>query len=133
MIFVDTGAFLARYLASDAHHKRALRLWKKVELSGVRLVTSNHVIDETLTLLGRRASYDFAADRGQELYQSRALAILRTVEEEELLGLELFRKFADQEVSFTDCISFTLMRKAGIGTAFSFDRHFALAGFKLLT
>jgi predicted nucleic acid-binding protein len=36
----------------------------------------------------------------------------------------------DQKVSFTDCVSFTLMREAGIQTAFAFDSHFERAGFK---
>jgi predicted nucleic acid-binding protein len=29
----------------------------------------------------------------------------------------------------TDCISFVLMKKYGIQTAFTFDRHFVQAGF----
>jgi predicted nucleic acid-binding protein len=44
-------------------------------------------------------------------------------------ALERFEKYADQNVSFTDCVSFVLMQKHGIRTAFSFDRHFAMAGF----
>jgi predicted nucleic acid-binding protein len=46
--------------------------------------------------------------------------------------LDLFEKFADQEVSFTDCVSFALMRENGIQTVFSFDAHFERAGFKKL-
>ena len=45
--------------------------------------------------------------------------------------VELFRKFADQRVSFTDCVSFALMRRYGIAKAFGFDRHFVHAGFEL--
>ena len=44
--------------------------------------------------------------------------------------LNLFEKFADQEISFTDCVSFALMREADIQQAFSFDWHFERAGFK---
>ena len=53
-----------------------------------------------------------AADRGAQL----ARAVDATI--------------ADQEVSFTDCVSFALMREAGIRRAFSFDRHFDLLGFQ---
>ncbi len=49
---------------------------------------------------------------------------------EELQAIELFEKYADQKVSFTDCISFVLMKKAGLNKAFTFDRHFRLAGFR---
>ena len=46
-------------------------------------------------------------------------------------GLELFRRFADQKVSYTDCVSFVLMRRYAIVRAFAFDRHFIQAGFDL--
>jgi predicted nucleic acid-binding protein len=39
--------------------------------------------------------------------------------------------FGDQAVSFTDALSFAVMRRMRIERAFSFDRHFALAGFEL--
>jgi predicted nucleic acid-binding protein len=43
----------------------------------------------------------------------------------------LMRKFADQAVSFTDCLSFILMKKAGLRDVFGFDGHFTAAGFRL--
>jgi predicted nucleic acid-binding protein len=42
------------------------------------------------------------------------------------------RKFADQGMSFTDCVSFAIMRRRRIRTVFTFDRHFQQAGFRLL-
>jgi len=32
-------------------------------------------------------------------------------------------------VSFTDCVSFSLMRRYKLSRVFTFDRHFAAAGF----
>jgi predicted nucleic acid-binding protein len=130
MTFIDTGAFLARYLANDQHHKAATALWNKIRVTRERCVTSNFVLDETLTLLARRASYAFAAEKGRIIYASNALEILRPDSLTELAALEWFEKFADQEISFTDCVSFALMREADIQTAFSFDSHFERAGFK---
>ncbi len=131
MIFVDTGAFLARYLARDQHHAAAVRSWNELGSRGWRVHTSNFVLDETFTLLGRWASHDFAADRAEAILTSDNLEILRPTLEDELEALELFRKLADQKVSFTDCVSFALMRRHRIERAFGFDRHFAYAGFAL--
>jgi predicted nucleic acid-binding protein len=80
--------------------------------------------------LARRTTYTFATERARSLLSSRLLTILRPAKEHELAALALFEKFADQEVSFTDCVSFALMREAGIKRAFAFDRHFELAGFE---
>ncbi len=41
-------------------------------------------------------------------------------------------RFRDQEFSLTDAVSFTLMRKARIDSAFAFDTDFVTAGFGLL-
>ncbi len=131
MIFIDTGALLARYLARDQYHQEAVDAWRMLEGSTERCFTSNFVLDETLTLLARRASYKFAAERGRSLLTSEALRVLRPDEDDELRALEHFEKFADQQISFTDCGSFVLMKKERIRQAFSFDQHFAYAGFEL--
>lgn len=130
MIFIDTGAFLARYASRDQHHVAAVDGWQELGSQRRRCLTSNFVLDEVLTLLGRRVSYDFAAARAANLWGSAALTILRPDEKDELAAIELFSKFADQGVSFTDCISFALMRRHRVRRAFTFDRHFETAGFE---
>ena len=129
MIFVDTGAFLARHVSHDQLHAKARRAWKDLEKAKSPLFTSSFVLDETFTLLARRTSYAFAADRAEAVYASRVLTILRPDAADEQSALSLFRKLADQEVSFTDCVSFALMRRHKIARAFTFDRHCAVAGF----
>lgn len=129
MIFIDTGAFLARHVSHDQFHAKARRAWKDLEKAKSPLFTSNFVLDETFTLLARRTSYAFAADRAEAAYSSRVLTVLRPGPDDELEALALFRKLGDQEVSFTDCVSFALMRRHRLSRAFTFDRHFAAAGF----
>jgi predicted nucleic acid-binding protein len=132
VIFLDTGALLARYLARDQHHAEAVAYFDELAMRRERLITSNFVVDETLTLLGRRAGHRFAAARGRAIYASQMLAIVHPGAEEEEAALELFEKLADQGVSFTDCVSFALMRAHRIQRAFTFDWHFAFAGFRVL-
>jgi len=131
VIYIDTGAFLARHLHRDQYHKPARAAWQMLTQLPWRCYTSNFVLDETFTLLARRASYPFAAQRARHILTARTLTILRPDPDDELEALALFEKFADQAVSFTDCVSFVLMRKLRITRAFSFDRHFAHAGFTL--
>lgn len=130
LVYIDTGAFLARYSANDSQHKRSLDIWKKLESS--KLITSNHVLDETMTLIGRRAGYAFAADRGEAIMNSKILNVLYTDKETEENALTFFRKYADQGLSFTDAISFSIVTGMKIKTVFSFDGHFDLLKVKRL-
>jgi predicted nucleic acid-binding protein len=52
--------------------------------------------------------------------------------EDELDALRWMRKYADQRVTFVDCVSFALMRRHRIRAAFTFDRHFKQAGFEVI-
>ena len=131
MIFVDTGAFLARYLQRDEHHEDAIEGFALLERDRRPAVTSIHVLDETITLLGRWAGAAFASERARAIYASRVLRILRPTEDQELDALGEFERFADQTISYTDALSFVLMREADIQEAFAFDRHFPPAGFTL--
>ena len=131
MIFVDTGAFLARFVKSDQHHRRAREAWKRLSRSSWNCYTTNFVLNETFTLMGRRTTYDFAVERALALMTSDQLVILRPDREDELRAILLFRKFAYQRVSYTDCISFVLMKQRGLHRAFTFDRHFVDAGFEV--
>ena len=132
MIYIDTGAFLARYLSHDQYHKQATPFWGQIYNDREFCSTSNFVLDETFTLLGRRSGYAFAAKRAKNIYASKLLTILRPTREDEIKAIEFFEKYAEHRVSFTDCISFVLMNREGIKRVFSFDTHFQRAGFTLL-
>jgi predicted nucleic acid-binding protein len=132
MIFIDTGAFLARYLRKDQHHRSALSAWERLGSKPENCATSNFVLDETFTLLSRWVNHEFAVQRAKNIYASQALTIFRPDREDEIKALRFFGKYADQQVSFTDCISFVLMKRERIDRVFSFDRHFEFVGFQTI-
>lgn len=113
------------------YHEKSQSLWGRLAAGRERLFTSHFVLDETFTLLGRTAGHAFAAERARAIYGSALLTVLRPTEETELRSLDFFVKFADQAVSFTDGVSFALMRRERIRRVFSFDAHFESAGFVL--
>ncbi len=129
-LFLDTGAFIARAIMADAHHRSAVERWAELAESGDRLFSSEHVLDETLTLLARRAGYPYSTQWGQRHLMTRRIRWLQTRSEDLHAALRLMQKFGDQSISFTDCVSFVLMRREGIARAFTYDRHFSLAGFR---
>lgn len=132
MIFVDSGAFIARVVVRDQHHQAAMRLWTRIQQSDVRCITTNVVLSESLTLIARATTYEFAATQARELYASRALEIERPDFRDEVEAINLFSKYSDQRVSFADCLSFAVMKRRSVRDVLGFDSDFELAGFRLL-
>jgi uncharacterized protein len=129
LIFIDTGAFVARHLLGDQYQREALPIWDRIQREKIPCFTSNFVIEETITLLARRSGYAFADRVARVLYASARLEVLRSTRDVEFSALDLFRKYADQEVSFVDCVSFVLMHAHRLTRVFCFDRDFDLPGF----
>lgn len=131
MIFIDTGAFIARYLTKDSYHTEAIKIWRNLEIKHKKLFTSNFVLDETFTLLARFSHTKFAYEKAHLIYATDIISILRPDHEVEVNALHWFDKYAEHKVSFTDCISFQLIRQYNIKEVFTFDKHFKIAGFKI--
>ena len=66
------------------------------------------------------------------LVRSETIRVIESSREFELEALTWMRKFAGQCVSFTDCVSFSLMQRRRIRTAFTFNRHFKIPGFNVI-
>ncbi|MFP4358633.1 MAG: type II toxin-antitoxin system VapC family toxin [Puniceicoccaceae bacterium] len=129
-LFVDTGAFLAKEIRRDQHHAEAVDGWQQLAEIPEVLYTSEHCMDETATLLARRTSYAFAGKWGADVLSS-GITVLQAQRDDWTDAFRLMRKFADQNVSFTDCLSFRLMKRHRIRSVFGFDHHFTAAGFGL--
>jgi predicted nucleic acid-binding protein len=132
MLFVDSGAWLAWFHRRDQYHEIGVEVWKDVEEHARPLATSSLVVAESLNLLARRLGNRFAAEAARSIYRSEKLTLLRPDEADEMKALAYFEKYADQKVGFTDCVSFALMRRHRMERAFTFDRHFAQAGFDVV-
>jgi predicted nucleic acid-binding protein len=96
------------------------------------LVTTNHVIGETYTLLRSRLGFDAAQGF---MARTRASALTRRVfvpESWEAAAEDLLGRYSDQDFSYVDAISFVAMRRLALSEAFTFDHRFTVAGFTLL-
>ena len=131
MLFIDAGAWVALYIVRDENHERAEQAWARLRRDRPPLLTSNLVIAEVATLLMRRLGAEVAVERVRRIYRSSAIQIIRSTEEDEMNALVRMVKYADQYVGFVDCVSFVLMERLVADTAFTFDHHYSIAGFKM--
>jgi len=131
-VFVDTSAFKALTDETDDFYDKAEMIWQSFLKDEVGLLTSNFILDESYTLLRARRNFETVKLLKDFLINSEvSIKIIRVTARDEI---EAWKWFARDwsKLSFTDCVSFAVMRRMGIKKAFSFDQHFAKAGFKLV-
>jgi uncharacterized protein len=132
-LFLDTSGWLAVLSGREASHERARAAYSEQVLGGGALVTTALILAEMQVLLlklsGPAAALRFldavAADHTHEVIDVDRDLRLAAVE-------RWLRRFADQEFSLTDAVSFEVMRRRRLRRALALDRHFAVAGFELV-
>jgi hypothetical protein len=121
VIFVDTGAWFARYVANDVDHSAAVSWFANAP---DRLLTTDYVIDELLTLLKQRGHAEIAFAVGAPLI-SGAACQLEYIQPSDLQRAWIaFSHSRDKGWSFTDCTSRVVMERFDINVACAFDKHF---------
>ena len=125
-ILIDTCALIAVRNADDKNHKNAIKIMTDA-LKGKygKVFVSDYVFDEAVTLAYiRTGSKKFACDIGT-FARSRPIN-LRFIEPVDFdKAWELYLKYEDKHLSFTDCTNIALMERTGIETLFTFDKEFS--------
>jgi predicted nucleic acid-binding protein len=132
-VLADTSALLALASGRDQYHSRAVEVAHRFLASGGRLVSTSLVLRELHGhLLYRRGASEARAvltallDDPAYEWVDVPVALLR---EAVSAWLERFR---DQRFSLTDAVSFEVMRRERLTTAFAYDQGFETVGYDLL-
>jgi predicted nucleic acid-binding protein len=128
-IFVDTSAWVALADKDDAYHKKAASIYSLLLNNKNNLITSNLVIAETYVLILNELRHQASLNFLGRLKASPRILRVYSNEDIEADAQEILSKFVDQDFSYTDAVSFVIMKRHKIKRAFSFDRHFVIAGF----
>jgi uncharacterized protein len=128
-MFVDTGYLLVLEIANDQHHQVAAHHWQRIVTTLPSLVTTSYVFDKVVTFLNSRGHHAKAVQIGNDLLRSASLQLIHVDEGLFYEGWTYLQQHQDKDYSLTDCISFVVMQRLSINTAFAFDRHFVQAGF----
>ncbi len=130
VVFVDTSAFFPLLDKDDQMHEKSARFWVESLEKDTIFVTSNYTVIETISLIQRRLGL-----RAVKSFVEDILPVvdIRWIDESiHTISLKSMILANKRNLSFVDCVSFALMRKLGIETAFTFDKHFKQQGFKCL-
>lgn len=131
-IFIDTSAWDAIEDSNDSNHEIAM-IFKDDLQDDCLLITTDYVLDETYTLLLLNIGYEHTIVFQQHIRNLVQAGILRVVHVSSIIyeeAWDVFTKFnVDKKWSFTDCISYSVMKQLDIETVFAFDHHFEQMGF----
>ncbi len=122
VIFVDSSAWFAATVPWDANHAAAAVGW--LQATPGRFLTTDYIVDETLTLLKSRGERTRADELGTDLFSGTWVELHYLLPEEIQHAWDVFRRFRDKAWSFTDCTSKVVIEKLHLTTAFAFDHHF---------
>jgi predicted nucleic acid-binding protein len=130
--FIDTSGFYALLCEDDAAHATSLNWLAELRARSGTAVTTDYVLDETATLLKARGGGHLLPDLFQLVTGSRAVRVEWMHPARFAKAKDFFLRHTDHGYSFTDCVSFVLMRELRLTDALTTDKHFPEAGFKAL-
>jgi predicted nucleic acid-binding protein len=130
--FADTGGWFAVADVSDPRYKAATGYRDRLFAKRGRLITTDFVVDETLTLVRKRAGLQAATRWWWQITHSDRVVIETVGPPRFAQALDWFFGWPDHSFSFTDCTSFVVMRELGLRRALTTDQHFAEAGFEVV-
>ena len=125
---VDTSAAYALLDRSDANHVQAKRRLSALRESRVSPVLTNFIVAETHALLLSRLDAAIA----RRWLTTQVWPIERVTAEDELRARTIIVTQADKTYSYTDAVSFAVMERRGVKTAFAFDPHFRQYGWLVI-
>lgn len=132
-LFVDTSFFKAYADIKDDFHPEALQIFQKLKETKAQLITSNYILDETFTVIRNKCGLEVTKQFKKILEQFEAdLKIMRVLARDEVNAWNFFLEDWSH-LSFTDCVSFAIMKRLNIKTAVAFDNHFKRAGFEIVS
>jgi predicted nucleic acid-binding protein len=129
-VFVDTSALLAVLDADDKNHKSAREAWKDLISRDELLVCTNYVLIETFALVQHRLGMKAVRTFQDDIYP--VLSVEWVDEYTHRAGVTGVLTAMRKNLSLVDCVSFDVMRRLGIKSAFVLDTHFKEQGFSCI-
>ncbi len=126
-IFLDSSALVAMADRRDPDHDAVTSFIQGIK-GQASLITTDYVLDETVTVVKKRYGYELAVQLGRKLRASDFCRYYVLTFEDEALTWATFEKYSDKAWSYTDCSCLAVMQRLQITEVLSLDAHFRQMG-----
>lgn len=129
-VFIDTSAWMAYYLSDEPDHIRIKSLLKKFIKEHTNIITSNDVIDETVTnfvYIKPNLAKKFI-DFISESIKTDHILQLWVDEQIQAEAFDIVERYAEHKLSLTDATTIALVKKNNIESVISLDSDFIKVG-----
>lgn len=120
-VCVDSNYFIAYFNLSDGQHQRALEIGRKIGTDRIRIVISNYIFLEVVTVLSQRAGKKTARFAGTYLIESPSIEIVHIDPQLHNESWHLFQNVEQKNISFVDCSTALLIEHENIQSLLTFD------------
>ncbi len=127
-VYVDTSALIAFVDRSDSYHGLFRRLFSDPPY----LVTTTLVVAEGHGWFLKRYDRTRALQFIALIEDLTPLGLVGVGSDEQAGGVEMLRKFSDQDLSLTDAVGLHVMKAHHITQCWTTDRHLGLTGVSLV-
>lgn len=133
-LFLDTAGWFAALSPREGGHELARDTYAGAVRRGQLLVTTPLVAAEMHALILRWRGPAAGTLFLESVFET-GVHVIASVNDEviESAIARWVRRFADKPLSLADAVSFEIMRRERISRALTYDRHFADAGYDILT
>ena len=132
LVFVDTWGWLALGHCKDTRHQEVKSLYEEFRRIESKILTTDFVLDELITLLFQREVFEEAIRFMEGIFRAAELdqlTIVRITSDRFVSAWRLRKAFQDKpRISFTDLSSIAVMQEHKIKKVLTEDEHFIQIG-----
>lgn len=124
-VFIDTSAFVALLVASETDHEKVAKKYLDYRQKRAVFITSDYILDETFTrLLYYNVDIKKIVSKLRDSINRNEVAVLRIDGGLFEKTFDIFLKFSDHKISFTDATSYVLYKDFSLDEVFTLDEDF---------
>lgn len=124
-VFFDTSALVALLVDKEQFHSKVARQYKNYRQTRAVLFTSYYILDELFTrLLYYKVDVRKQINKLKDSISANELTVLQIDENLFNKSVDIFLKFSEHKISFTDATSYVLYKDFSLDQIFTLDSDF---------